>query len=533
MNTQPDEIEGGRVLYKVLIVDDEIFVRKGLITIMNECSLEFEICGEAENGEQALALIEELTPELVIVDIRMPVLDGLELIRKVQTEKEHQPLFIILSGYPDFSYAQQALSYNVSEYILKPVDEQELAAALKKIAHTLNQKQLLSITREKPLVETVIESLLQTEPDDEVMGRIAYALELPLASSYTYVIAEMQDKLPHGEKDYMPALKASLQRYFHKELQTLLIHVRANNQYGIIVPELWMYERNVPDQRNYVNMLDALERELETTLALFIGHKASQLKQIDVSASSAEKCLNYRFVAGFQGIFMAGELLEQPLYYFDIEEGLHSKLIYEVEANSKQGYSSVVNTIFNVFQERYFAPGAVSNTIRRSMISIINIIRQLEGDENDLYWTDELLNWQVKYRNLNQLKQVFLHFVGEAAEYITEKRSGKSEGNIEKIKKYIDGHYRENIYLKGIAADFDMNPIYLGQLFRKTYGTYFNEYLLSLRIEEAKRLLRQTKKRMYEIAEQVGFQNADYFATQFEKLENMTPTDYRNRMIGQ
>ncbi|MNE88960.1 Bifunctional transcriptional activator/DNA repair enzyme AdaA [compost metagenome] len=99
------------------------------------------------------------------------------------------------------------------------------------------------------------------------------------------------------------------------------------------------------------------------------------------------------------------------------------------------------------------------------------------------------------------------------------------------MKKYIDTHYKENIYLKGIAAEFHMNPVYLGQLFRKSYGIYFNEYLLSLRIEEAKRLLRQTKKRMYEIAELVGFQNADYFATQFEKLENMTPTDYRNMRI--
>ncbi|WP_338116125.1 response regulator transcription factor [Paenibacillus monticola] len=515
----------------MLIVDDEIFVRKGLITIMNESSLQFEICGEAENGEQALTLIEQLTPELVIVDIRMPVLDGLELIRKVKTEHEHQPLFIILSGYPDFSYAQQALSYNVSEYILKPVDEQELAAALKKIAHTLNQKQLLSITREKPLVETVIESLLQTEPDDQVMERIAYALEIPLSSSYTYVIAEMQDMLPQGEIDYMPALKASLQRYFHHELQTLLIHVRTNNQYGIIVPELWMDERSRTVRGNYINMLDTLERELETTIALFIGHKASPLKQIVLSGASAEKCLNYRFAAGFKGIYIADELLGLPLYYFDIDEGLHSKLIYEVEANNQQGYSSVVDAMFTMFQERHFAPGAVTNTMRRSMIAIINIIRQLEGDENNLHWMAELLNWQLKYRNLNQLKQVFQHFIGEAAEYISKKRGGKSEGNIEKIKKYIDGHYRENLYLKGIAADFDMNPVYLGQLFRKTYGAYFNEYLLTLRIEEAKRLLRQTKKRMYEIAELVGFQNADYFATQFEKLENMTPTDYRNMMI--
>ncbi|WP_142322643.1 response regulator, partial [Priestia megaterium] len=88
-------------------------------------------------------------------DIRMPVLDGLELIQKVKAEGDHQPLFIILSGYPDFSYAQQAFRFNVSDYILKPVDEQELTSTLKKIANTLNQKQLLSITREKPLVDTV------------------------------------------------------------------------------------------------------------------------------------------------------------------------------------------------------------------------------------------------------------------------------------------------------------------------------------------------------------------------------------------
>lgn len=518
-------------MYKVLIVDDEIFVRKGLITIMQASMQPFEVCGEAENGEQALALIAELFPELVIVDIRMPVLDGLELIRRVNTEQEHPPLFIILSGYADFSYAQQALSYNVSEYILKPVDEQELNAALKKIAHTLNQKQLLAITRERPLVETVIESLLQTVPADPVMERIAYALELPLSCSYTYVIAEIQDARSPGEIDYLPALKTALERYFPQKLPTLLIHVRANNQYGMILPESWMDELAASDWRSYADLLATLNRELAATLVLFVGNPVSQLKQVAESAASAEKCLNYRFAVGKKGLIRADEVLALPLYYFDIEEELHGKLVYEVEANNPNGYNAVVDAIFAIFEERCFAPGAVANTIRRSMIAIINIIRQLEGDENRLPGTAELLQWQTKYRNLTQLKQVFLQFVSEAADYITKKRGDKSQGIIDKIKKYIDGHYRENIYLKGIAADFEMNPIYLGQLFRKTYGVYFNEYVLALRIEEAKRLLRQTKKRMYEIAEQVGFQNADYFATQFEKRENMTPTDYRNRMI--
>ncbi|MBD2871080.1 response regulator transcription factor [Paenibacillus arenilitoris] len=518
-------------MYKVLIVDDEVFVRKGLIGLMDWSQLNFEICGEAENGEQALELIERLTPELVIVDIRMPVLDGLELIRQVKTEGLHQPLFVILSGYPDFSYAQQAFRYNVSDYILKPVDEQELTAALKKTAHTLNQKQLLLMTKEKPLVATVIESLLQSEPDEQVLASIVHSLEMPLASSYTYVIVEIQDLLPNGTVDYMPALQSCLMRFFQQEGQTLLLHVRAYNQYGLIVPQLWMSKQITDERTTYARLLYLLEKELVTTIALFIGLRADHLKQISSSGASAEECLNYRFTKDFDRIFIASELRELPLYYFDVDEELHGRLMYEVEANRQEGYAPAIESIFMVFKERHFAHGAVTNTIRRILIAVINLIRQLEGDEKELALLEDLLDWQKKYRNSSQLKEVFLQFIEEAAAYIAGKRGEKSEGNIEKIKKYIDGHFRENIYLKGIAADFHLNPVYLGQLFRKQYGVYFNEYLLSLRVEEAKRLLRQTKRRVYEIAETVGFHNADYFATQFEKLENMTPTDYRNKMF--
>lgn len=518
-------------MYKVLIVDDELYVRKGLINLMDWPSLQYEICGEAENGEQALGLIKQLVPDLVIVDIRMPVMDGLELIRQVKEEGGHQPMFIILSGYPDFSYAQQAFRYNVSDYILKPVDEQELAATLKKGANTLNQKQLLSITGEKPLVETVMESLLQTEPSDQVMEQIAHIMELPLSSSYAYVIAEMQDELLHREIDYLPGLQTALQHQLHHEGRPLLIHVRAYNQYGMILPQMWEGQE-AEERATYDRLLHRLQIELGIPIALFVGKQVTHLKKIALSASSAEESLNYRFTEDDGGVFMASELLSKPLYYFDVEEELHTKLIYSIEANEEAAYTSAAEAMFHSFRERHFAPGAVINTVRRIMIAIINIIRQLEGDEKELRWFDELFHWQTKYRSLSQLRQVFLRFIGEASEYMADKRGEKSEGNIQKVKKYIDGHYRENIYLKGIAADFYMNPVYLGQLFRKQYGMYFNEYVLSLRIEEAKRLLRQTKKRVYEIAEQVGFQNADYFATQFEKLENMTPTDYRSKMIG-
>ena len=318
-------LRGGSFLHKVLIVDDELFVRKGLINLIDWSSLQFQICGEAENGEQALNLIKQLTPDLVIVDIRMPVLDGLGLIRQVNTEEGHQPFFIILSGYPDFSYAQQAFRYNVSNYILKPVDEHELTVSLRKIANTLNQKQLLSMTREKPLVETVIESLVQAEPGEQVMMQIAHTLSLPLSSTYTYIIVEIQDKQAHGEIDYLLPLQTSLHRYFHLKGQPLLIHVRAYNQYGFIVPPLWQDEQIDTERMSYIKLLHSLEKDLLTNIALFIGNKVNHLRQIVDSRTSADECLNYRFAAGFNGIFMSSELLHLPLYYYDVDEGLHSK----------------------------------------------------------------------------------------------------------------------------------------------------------------------------------------------------------------
>jgi len=519
-------------MYKVLIVDDEIFVRKGLINLMDWASLQYEICGEAENGLQAIDMIEQLKPDLVIADIRMPVLDGLALIKRVKEEGVHQPLFIIVSGYHDFSYAQQALRYNVQDYILKPVDEEELASTLRKLASTLNQKRLSILSGARPITESILETLLQSELSEQSIDQIAGALQIPAASPYTYMLLEVQDLQPDGMANYVPAIERVMEKFFDHHGTTLPIQVRDHNQYGMIIPLQLISGLNNDRAELFNRLRQQLEKELEQTVALYVGESVEHLKEIANSYISANHCLDYKFVEPSKSVLFAEEVLKTSLYYFDVDEELHSKLIDQIEENQNEAYEATIAAMFEQFHTKRFAPSAVSNTITRSLIGIINSIRQMEGDEEELDLLDELLAWQRKYRNLTQLQHIYVQFVQQAAAYIAQKRSEQGKGSIEKIKKYIDSHYKENINLKSIAAKFYMNSVYLGQLFRKTYGVYFNEYLLSLRVEEAKRLLRQTDMRMYEVAEKVGFQNADYFVTQFEKLEKLTPTDYRNKMLG-
>jgi len=143
-----------------------------------------------------------------------------------------------------------------------------------------------------------------------------------------------------------------------------------------------------------------------------------------------------------------------------------------------------------------------------------------------------MLHWDHYPLTLTKIHDIFTAFVLESAELILSLHSDNAKGVIHQVKKYIERHFGENITLKDIADDFYMNPVYLGQLFKKTYGIYFKDYILQVRINAAKKMLRQTDMRVYQVAESVGIGNADYFVTQFEKIVGMTPTQYRNKIFG-
>ncbi|PZD94486.1 DNA-binding response regulator [Paenibacillus sambharensis] len=522
-------------MYKVLLVDDEMFVRKGLLNLIDWEALGYEICGEADNGEEALALMDECQPDLVVTDIRMPVLDGLGLIAAVVNQRQWNPAFIIVSGYHDFKYAQQALRYGVNDYILKPIDEEELTATLRKLASVLGMRKLATLAGGSHVTASIMEALLHGSCQERDISQYAAAIGLPQESRFVYVLAELHPAVPDQAPEWSAKdVVCALQPLADRSDSRIPMYEQSPGMYGVLLDlrRLAAEQGDLSAMSVYQSLRWALSKVKDAAVTLYVGQTVNRLQDVKESYQSANEALSYEFAEDGRDIILIDDVRGTPLYYFDMAQELYASLLEQLEENDEKAYTASIDKLFAVFREQRFAPNAVTNAITRCVIGVINIIRKMDGDENELQSLPAMLDWQSRHVRLEGLRQLMTAFAAEAAGLILRLRGEQAKGGIEKIRKYIEANYRENLNLKSIASIFYMNPVYLGQLFRKTYGVYFNDFLLGLRVKEAKQLLRQTDLRMYEIAEKVGFANADYFVTQFEKLEHMTPTDYRNKLRG-
>ncbi|WP_145048821.1 response regulator [Paenibacillus xylanexedens] len=510
-------------MLKVLLVDDEMFVRKGMHELIDWHALGMEISGEAENGLEALRMAECLRPDVIITDIRMPVLDGLELIRAIEQLPNLEPVFIIISGYHDFKYAQQAIKYGVHDYILKPIDDEEMTATLQKSADMIHNKRKHAFLAEEQASTFMLEDILKGKVQKEQEHRYTEVLGIHPQDDLMMVLIEPQSGLDERKvsvqrvREVLQALENEFLRMFVMEQRNrfvLMLVWKENNHRSI-----------VEDKLNCIHK--KLSESLNVDTGLYAGTFVNEISDVPRSYREAEEAIRHKY-AEHSGVVRFMEIKEKPLYVFNVNQDDIEPLILSLEERSQAACHQMVNDMFNQFHVRRFSPQAVTGSLLRYITGILAVVNEMGGNDKGLQRLKELAQQSHEGWNLRLLKDAFLVALEEAEEYIAQLRKEQSKGDISKIKRYIDSHYTENISLKSIAALFYVNPVYLGRLFRKSYNLYFNEYLLELRIQEAKKLLRQTDLRMYEVAARVGFQNADYFVTQFEKIVAMSPTSYRN-----
>lgn len=509
------------LMLKVLFADDEPLMLEGLRFLVDWEALNFEICGEALDGEDALRLIHSTRPDLVITDIRMPIIDGLELIRKT-SESDLRPKFIIFSGYADFGYATRALQYGVSSYLTKPLDEQELKEALQSVSGQILAEHRASSRREalSALMQSdTVSRLLMREHTEEELRSGLNTLGISPGSSICCVLVQ-------GESPDSLNIRTQLQAISGKEhLRSVSAYpfTAGGRKHGYLVvsppggpaldPSLlrsWIGEirhlYNAPSLFS-VSLQHGSPEELNTAYQEAL---AAELCEPEAGKLGAVRF--YRDQAKNQRVMLPAEL--------------RRSLLQSVTEGKVEHLGGRLRDVFSIFS----AEGADSSWIDAFLANIkAELLREFKArGEDPALWEEKWFPPKYTACCMPLLEQHTEEELIEAAAWFAAAQSSSREDiMVEAVKEYVREHYHDKLKLQDIAKRLHVNSAYLGQRFKKHYGSSFNEYVHEYRIEEAKKLLRRTDMGISDISSRIGYSDSDLFAAKFKALNGVSPSAYK------
>lgn len=520
-------------MYQVLIVDDESLIRDGLKCIMDWEAAGFSICGEAANGEDALRLILSVRPDLVLMDIRMPKMHGLEVV-KTAREHDYKGKFIILSGYSDFKYAQEAIRYGVDFYLTKPIDEDELSDSLQNIKQVLDnenrsQDNLEQLKRKAR--DVILHELLTDEKDTADSLSPADIVDLELdADVYQVVIYENFNRIPGSVSYSFAELLKVTNRDEHtfnhlEEAQKNVILLKGTYALNRFSDFLEHYNGSTPPQKG--SPMD--------TLFLAYGRPVRTLSDVHLSYQDAYRLVTRRFFCvqgqhtlGYEELPDINQATQQLL-----PEKLSEYTDYLVGYLQTFNRKNVVETLCGLENYLY----NVQNDIAEVKLFLTDLYLRIKEKINLVYNTLSIPfptnSTVIGFIEKKYYMYEIILFLSEQFEMIMNATGNPSRNSVlDDILYYIDHNYQSNIKLETIAPLFGYNSAYLGKIFNKTVGESFNSYVDHMRIEHSKELLLENNLKVYEIAERVGYRNVDYFHKKFRKYVGESPAEFRKKNGG-
>lgn len=510
---------------KVLIADDESVVLEGLKYIIDWEDLGFSICSQAKNGEETLEKILHLLPDLVLLDIRMPRLNGIEIVQ-ISREKGFRGHFIILSGVSDFTYAQTAIRFGVDFYLTKPIDEDELSSAVVKVRNAIEEERRSSATLNQyrqNARDTILRKLLTGQTADLASLNLQ---DLQLSTDlYQVVIYERynQDSF-QASWNFAELLRVSNQG--HNSFD----HITLEKREVILLKGSFASERFESLLRHY----DISPQKGSPLDSLFLayGRKVYRPEEIALSYQDVIRLLKRRFfcrpnqhVLGYQELPAENEL---SFVVSDKQFSYYPPLL--IDYIQTQNRTKLRELLRELSGSLYYAADRVEDIKH----FLIDIYLQVKSKISHTYGnTDIPFSTNAAVIDLIEGK----YYLYEILQFFTEQFEmcmnaighPSSETVIDDILHYIQHNYTENLKLEMIAPLFGYNSSYLGKLFTKTVGESFNSYLDRVRIEQSKRLLKEQDLKVYEIADRVGYKNVDYFHKKFKKYVGESPAEYRKK----
>lgn len=532
-------------LYRIMLVDDEEEVRKGIIRKIDWEHLGFEVVGDAENGEDALEKIEQLEPDVVMTDIRMPYMDGLMLTARIR-QKYPSVKVLIFSGYDDFEYAQQAIKLNVTEYILKPVNVEELSEILDRVRENLNEEieQRRNVNLLRDSYRSSLPILRELFLNDMVRGTAdagqmepklkEYGIDILGARKLLVAVIDMEQEEQTAERIltlHQELIPISVKQLVEDNLKEYCRFSIFNSTAGLTLVLA------VDDHNTQTGLIDLLsdickesKRILEVSITIGVGQSCTDLEQIGKSYQSAVDALGYRAIVG------GGK----PIYINDVEPVSRGRLQMtsqeesELIAAVKFGPKEKIETVISRLMNRMEDAKVHLRQHQLYMMSIVNCMTRLM-QQYDLN-PGEMFNTQEQYKDILtaiQRRDEFENWMTAVAcrmnQVLNQERDNTTKKVIVEAKQYIQDHYQNpELSVEMICRELHMSPAYFSTMFKKETGQTYIGYLTEIRLGKAVELLNETDDKTYVIAEKVGYQEQNYFSYVFKKRFGVSPTKYRS-----
>lgn len=524
----------------LLLVEDEEAIQQKLMGNVPWREYGFAPVLGASNGVEALKVLDENSIDIMVTDVQMPKMNGIELIREVK--KRNYPMkIIVISGFAEFEYAQESIKLNVADYLLKPFASKKLLELVLHLKEQIEKEQaekseLAELRKSlRKNLETLREKFFMNLLNHNLAGSDIHAeLEFlglkDLADClYQVVVVEIPESLLrqiNEEEKYLLNLQflGELKRILESNRYNYFMINPSRNQALIIFFE--------PGRDLHIRLgehLAQLRSALNQPLIIGVGGQYHGLKDLSISYREASIALQYRYVHGPNRVFSISDVhLDNPVYHKHFYYLYQNRIFDDLRIGAHEAIRDDIETLVSEMKTSDMTPESLRIIASNLILLTYATLNELGYNPADIFETTFSPLTEVNHtESLDELKEFLLKFFERIHMITSQKRASINQNLVDEIRRYIDEKYYEDITLSGMASQYKISPGYLSLLFTERTGKNFSDYLTERRIKKAQELLKHTDMKIYEIAGATGYNDSYYFSACFKKVVGVTPSEYR------
>lgn len=532
-------------MLKVFLVEDEFVVRQGIKNNIDWVSHGYEFCGESSDGELAFPMIQKMRPDIVITDIRMPFMDGLELSKLIKKELPEIEI-IILTGHGEFEYAKEAIKIGIAEYLLKPINGEELLKEVDRLALKIEERRKEREIRQKYMKEMeensfkerkdLFQYLVTGNKSMAELLELAEKLDIDLSAMWYNVILIKFQSMNHAHDEYSGSLieiEHKLEKVNNHDNQILVFDRNLEGKALLLKADT--REELLKKQQHVIAKVTEVMQEYEHVRYFGgIGVPVNRLREIPVSFERASHAFAHRYLVEDSRILDSSEM-KQSIYSeeegFDINEVSPKQL----DRNKIREFLKIGDREEAIyFVEEFFKDlrtNAMKSVMFRQYIimdAYFCVIDFLEGLQIPKSEIEPLDITSGILQNEEAAMSYVVKIIAKALELRDKTANNRYKDVVDEVMTYIKKNYAdEELSLNLLASHVNFSPNHLSMVFSQQTGQTLIKYVTDYRMNKAKELLRCTNKKSSVVSMEVGYKDPHYFSYLFKKTQGMTPTQYR------